>query len=461
MAEEDVANLDVSKKTFNDSDFIFEIMISNPEAGVVQRYHKDEINCLKIERDITAYYSSGSIDILDSSNFLTALANNDGNWFITIQVFQLEAEQDIELPVFSYSYLINRTEINEISDNATRVRIFFIDQLSRIFSSNVAYSTQSHTDITKAITGLLESRGFSSAAEDITQLPELPEINQPIDFITDSTSTLLEELDFLVSQTYSTDKGFLFLFADTREGNGNLKAIWSKEVLSEDLAQVPEEERAARFLIYNSDDASVRTDLGITETIQFSALSPYENNIKTIYPTYIQSFNFQNCRVEVTKANQWAYEQFEELFKVDENILPRTQLPGFIEDPSNLKNNLLKPFYKEAPNYAIGNFYRQSNADEFYKDLRSYFLYKNLTSFKVLGKIWRQPGQKYVIVYSKDSNAAKIVGSWFCTKIVDEFKDGEYYQYLFMTRTGDLIDYSDTKAMFDATIKSKDEEGVK
>ena len=112
-----------------------------------------------------------------------------------------------------------------------------------------------------------------------------------------------------------------------------------------------------------------------------------------------------------------------------------------VEEPSSVFVELIG-FYSTAPKDAVGKFYRHTNIDEFRQRLRAYFIYKNMISFKVLGKIWREPGQVFEILYDQSPNTDKMSGKWMCVRIIDDFESQNYYQHIFLTRISDKVDYN-------------------
>lgn len=456
MADDiDISNFQY--RTFNSSEYVFELTIHSTESEASYRYAKDEINFLKIERDIVSYFSRGEASVIDRANFLSVIANNDGTWRLEICVLQKEACDDVKSPIFIYDYLIESVDIQEIQDDGATVRLTFIDPIVQIMNKNVAYSSQGEKDISEVIKGLLTAGGFEASSEKSNILPEIQTVGQNIEFVTDATSPLINNIDYLVSQTYSEDHGFLFLYYDTKDVA--FKSYWSKDVFKEKIDISDKSvatENSAYLLSFNSSDTQQRNEGGIAELLQYGQLSPYTTNSRLIYPTYIQNFDYQTCRMKTKAENQWSMDKFNKLFSQKE--VTRTQLPTFLDDPSKRVSDILD-FYKKAPDYALGNFYRIACADKFYTQLRTYFLYKNMTSVKVIGKIWRQPGKMYYIIYDQESNYGKMAGPWFCTKIVDEFKDKNFCQYIFLTRVGDYINYEDLTKIYKET-KAKSEEGA-
>lgn len=457
MADDvDISNFQY--RTFNSSEYVFEITIYNVDSEASYRYAKDEINFLKIERDIVSYCSRGEVAVIDRANFLSVIANNDGKWRLEIYILQKEATGDVEYPAFIYDYLIESVDIQEIQDDGATVKLTFVDPIVQTMNRNVAYSSQGEKDISEVIKGLLSAAGFEASSENSNILPEIQTVGQNIEFVTDATSPLINNIDYLVSQTYSEDHGFLFLYYDTNEVA--FKSYWSKDIMKEELILSDDKvktENSAYLLSFNSSDDQQRNEGGVAELLQYGYLSPYTTNSRIIYPTYIQNFDYETCRMKTKAENQWSMDKFDKLFS-QKDVVERTQLPDFLDDPSKRIGSILD-FFKKAPDYALGNFYRVACADKFYTQLRTYFLYKNMTSIKVIGKIWRQPGRMYYIIYNQEANYGRIAGPWFCTKIVDEFKDKNFCQYIFLTRVGDYINYDNLSKIYNETM-TKAEEGA-
>lgn len=440
-------------KSFNDSEFVFNIILANPSAGIMQSFMKDEIIKVIFENDLNNYYSRGYILIKDISNSYTVLANSTGKWQIMLAIEQLQSSEKVPAAKFAKTYLVNAVGIEEINQEYAMVKIEFVDFIDQIFNRNVSYSSQNDKDITQVLSGLFESIGFKKNSTDFyTALPEFPKIGKSLNYITDTTNPVKYHIDYINSQIYSDDKGFLFLWYHPKQSL--LKYYWTKEVLSGKIDM--SEEKQYENEVYNIDITSAHLQMRTTNTV--TQITPYTNTLKyntgarLVYPTYINDYSYITNRIERPQENQWGYDRFAQVFaqKDNDNIL----IPDMIEDPSRGIVSENTGFFQNAPLGILGNFYRTSNVDEFYKDLRHYFIYNNMICLKVLGKIWREPGKLFTILYGQVPNGETLAGNWFCTKIVDEFENSEYYQYLFLTRIADKTDYAKSKEDYDMLIKS-------
>lgn len=439
-------------KSYNNSEFVFEIRISEFSSGITQKFAKDEILRVQIDHDLTAYYDKGSITLKDFSNFYTILSNNIGNWSITFNIIQKESYELVPEAVFKKEYNITSVNIEEITPTHATVRINFSDAIEQIFNRNSAYSSQNDSDASQVLTGLLESIGFKSDSTDIIGIPKINSCGIKMNYITDNNSSALNHIDYILSQIYTDEKGFPFLYFHPTENR--LKIYWSKDVLNSthDLTDNSTKyKNAAYFLQIASEADSERTQENVVEIKSYSDTITYNNASRIIYPTYIQNFNTKTSRMEVPDSGVWDFDKFKSLFS--QNDSTSIELPGSVEEPTTVFATLMG-FYKTAPKYAVGKFYRQANLDEFRQRLRSYFLYKNLISFKVIGKIWREPGQVFNIVYEQLPNADRLAGQWMCTRIIDDFESNQYYQYIFLTRISDKVDYA---AISDYTLDMKAE----
>lgn len=440
MASESTANTQTS--TFNNSEFVYEILILDRGGNVTQTFTKDEIIKLHLERDITKYYCTGTVIVKDIGNFYGILANGTGEWAIVINIVQIESLELVKNPTFNQYFIITSANIESIDSTCSRIKIHFADPIEQIFNRNVSYSSQNDADISEVLTGLLKATGFKPMSSDSRNyLPVIEKIGQTLNYITDTNTCALNHIDNVLSQIYSETAGFMFLYF-----NNTLTPIWTKPMLDSKIDLSNESnniENLAYVLNIQSTDVPDRNSNVVVEMFPYNAMVPFKNSTRLVYPTYIQDFNYTTSRVEISSKNQWAHDKFSKLFAGSSNST--TLIPGFLEDPSTLIAENAA-FFETAPGYAIGNFYRKSNVDQFYRDLRSYFLYCNLISFKVLGQIWRQPGRMYSIAYNQNANSGKLSGQWFCTKIVDEFESGKYYQYIFLTRTFDFVNLADISA---------------
>lgn len=429
------------KSTFNNSEFVFEISIANSAGNLFQKFANGEVLKLTIERDITKYYDTGVILIKDLSNFYSILANGTGQWFLSINIIQSESLQNVPDAIYKKTFLITSVGIESVMADYSKVKITFADSISQIFNRNISYSSQSDSDVSSVVCGMLESIGFKSGATNYTGLPEIENCGQSLNYITDTTTAAINHIDNVLSQIYSDEKGFLFLYY-----NKKLEPIWTKNILSGSIDLNDEETKyknSAYFLNVQSSNFPDRNTNIVVEFFPYNNILPYENSTRLIYPTYIQNFNYTTSRVEVSKDDTWDIDKFKKLFILEneDNVL----MPGFLEDPTTLAVENIN-FFETAPEYAVGNFYRKSNADNFYRDLRNYFIYNNLISFKVQGQIWRNPGQLYHILYDQSPNTKKIAGNWFCTKIVNLFESEQFYQYVFLTRLADYVDENESDA---------------
>jgi hypothetical protein len=61
----------------------------------------------------------------------------------------------------------------------------------------------------------------------------------------------------------------------------------------------------------------------------------------------------------------------------------------------------------------------------------------------VPGVISRPIGEVYMVDAIQNPVIMKLNGPWLCTKIVDEFKNGQYNQYIFLIRPGE--EFADTQ----------------
>ena len=429
----------LAAKTYNNSDFALEVILGESSSGIFQKYAKDEILRIQLDHDILSYYDKGSILLKDFSNFYTILANSDGNWSISLTIVQIESYELVPEAMLRKEYNITSVNIEEITPTYATVRINFADAIEQIFNRNAIFSSQNDADASSVLKGLLKSIGFRDDAEGIVELPKIDASGIQINYITDNNNNALRHIDFITSQIYNETKGFLFIYFHPNENK--LKAFWSKDVLN---ANIPIDDNfekyknAAYYLKIASADDADRADYNIAEIKAYNNIIPYNNAARIIYPTYIQNFNVKTSRMEVPDSGVWKNEKFKELFS--QNVLMNTSLPKSLEEPSSVFTTL-SGFYNTVPDAAVGKFYRQSNIDEFRQRLRSYFIYKNMMSFKVLGKIWREPGHVFEIMYSQGPNVDKLAGKWLCTKIVDDFESQEYYQYIFLTRISDTVDY--------------------
>lgn len=442
---------ELDTKTFNSYDYGFEITLMDKSSGLYQKFTKGEIIELTLIRDITEYYTTGSVKIKDDGNILGVLANHDGEWAVMVNITQNASidennQENTTASKFQKLFLVSNVGIDSIDANGAHITIDFIDPIAQILNRNCAYSNQECEDIRDILIGLFESVGFSESlgtdADDPRSLPAIDSIGTNMSYITDGSTPVINHIDHILSQIYTEDKGFLFMFFDPLENK--FKSYWSKEVLSEDLSQAFS--AIANFLkltdvsriieISTSDDSSKSTSVA-TQLDPYNSLLDYRDATHLIYPTYIQYFNYQSHRMENDADDKWNDETFLELFKQDK--LPNTDLPTVLEDPMCSIGTNYK-FYETAPDYAVGNFYRKANRDEFYKKLRNYFLYSNMFSVKLLGDISRKPGVAYLVKYAQFPNADKLSGKWFCSRIVDVFSGQEYYQHVFLTRLSDTVE---------------------
>lgn len=453
----------LNTKTFNSYDYGFEIVLLNKNADIAQKFTKGEILELTLVRDITEYYTTGSVKIKDDSNSLGVLAKNDGEWMIGVSICQEASASGLLAgsSTFEKTFLVSNTSIDSIDANGAHVTIDFIDPIAQILNRNCAYSNQKCEDISKILFGLFESVGFKAPAGlsgglslsnvvnmatqsgDPRTLPSISDIGTKINYITDGSTPVINHIDYILSQIYSEDKGFLFLFFDPTEDQ--FQAYWSKDVLDESAATTILKNAAVygkvapRFIeITNSDDSSKSTNV-VTQMNPYNFLLDYRDSTNLIYPTYIQEFDYKTHRVKIDSKDKWSDKTFLNLFK--QGKLPNTHLPTVLENPKSAVGTNSK-FYTTSPDYAIGNFYRKANRDEFYKKLRNYFLYANMFSVKLLGNLFRKPGEAYFVRYMQFPNADELNGVWFCPRIVDVFSGQEYYQHVFLNRLSDTAEYS-------------------
>lgn len=442
---------ELDTKTFNSYDYGFEITLMDKVSGLYQKFTKGEIIELTLIRDITEYYTTGSVKIKDDGNILGVLANHNGDWAIMVNIVQNasvdESNQDnTNASKFQKLFLISNVGIDSIDANGAHITIDFVDPIAQILNRNCAYSNQECEDISSILTGLFESVGFSESlgetADDPRALPTIDLIGTYMSYITDGSTPVINHIDHIISQIYTEDKGFLFMFFDPLENK--FKSYWSKTALAEDfkttfsfLEKILKIADISRIIeISTSDDSSKSTSVA-TQLDVYNSLLDYRDATHLIYPTYIQNFNYQSHRMESDADDKWNDQTFLNLFKQDK--LPNTDIPTVLEDPMSSIGTNYK-FYESAPDYAIGNFYRKSNRDEFYKKLRNYFLYSNMFSVKMLGDISRKPGVAYLVKYAQFPNADKLNGAWFCPRIVDVFSGQEYYQHIFLTRLSDTVE---------------------
>lgn len=453
----------LNTKTFNSYDYGFEITLLNKNADLAQKFTKGEILELTLIRDITEYYSTGSVKIKDDANVLGVLAKNDGEWLISVNICQEASDEGLlsSSSTFEKVFLVSGTAIDSIDANGAHVTIDFIDPIAQILNRTCAYSNQKCEDISKVLLGLFESVGFkapaglsgglslSNVVSMVTQggdprtLPSISDIGTKINYITDGSTPVINHIDYILSQIYSEDKGFLFLFFDPIAAQ--FQAYWSKEVLKESASTLQLKNAATpaliapRFIeITNSDDSSKNPNVA-AEINPYTSLLDYRDSTSLIYPTYIQEFDYKTHRVKTDSKDKWSDKTFLNLFQQEK--LPNTHLPTVLENPKSAVGTNSK-FYTTSPDYAVGNFYRKANRDEFYKKLRNYFLYSNMFSVKVLGNLFRQPGVAYFVKYLQFPNADDLNGSWFCPRIVDVFSGQEYYQHVFLNRLSDTAEYS-------------------
>lgn len=439
---------DLAVKTYNNSDFAVEVILTESSSGLFQKYAKDEILRIQLDHDILSYYDKGSILLKDFANFYTVLANSNGNWSISIKIIQIESYELVPESEFKKEYNITSVDIEEITPTHATVRIGFADAIEQIFSRNSVYSSQNDSDASTVLCGLLKSIGFRDDAVGINSIPKIDKSGIKINYITDNNNTALRHIDYVASQIYNETKGFLFIYFHPTENK--LKAFWSKDILNDNIDLSDDSTKYKNFaycLKLASESNTDRSDVNVAEIKAYNNIIPYNNAARIIYPTYIQNFNVKTSRMEVPDSDVWGTKKFEELFSQSKKM--NTSLPKSLEEPTSVFATL-SGFYSEAPKYAVGKFYRQTNIDEFRQRLRSYFIYKNMISFKVLGKIWREPGQVYEILYDQSPNAEKLAGKWLCTKIVDDFESQEYYQYIFLTRISDNVDYDAALNYYDA-----------
>lgn len=436
-SNEELKNLTI--KSYNNSDFALEISISEFSSGLFQKFAKDEILRIQIDHDITSYYDKGTITIKDFSNFYTVLANNVGNWSITFNIIQLESYELVPEATFKKEYNITSVNIEDITPTFATVKINFADAIEQIFNRNSIYSSQNDADISTVLTGLLSSIGFKQDATDIVALPKIDSCGIKLNYITDNNNSAIYHIDYVLSQMYNDEKGFPFLYFHPTENK--LKFYWSKDILNKDVDLTDDSVKykdAAYCLKIASESDTKRTDENVAEIKPYTDTIQYDSASRIIYPTYIQNFNVKTSRMEVADSNVWDIKKFRSLFSQKDSM--STELPESLEEPTSVFATLMG-FYSYAET-AIGKFYRQSNVDEFRKRLRSYFIYKNLISFKVLGKIWREPGQVFQVLYTQMPNADKLAGKWLCTRIINSFESQQYYQYIFLTRISDNVNYS-------------------
>lgn len=430
-------------KTFNQSEFVFEVYLIQ-ETCLFQKFGKDEILKLELVRDLDEHFMKGSVLVKDTANYGAILARNDGTWYIGVNIIQTEVQESVEKATFNKTFIVSNANVENITDERATIRINFIDPISQIFYRNISYSNQEYADMSDVITGLLKKAGFDEEAESGPNvLPEIEACDFCENFITPTNSPLVSSLDYLLTQTQTNEKGFLFLYFD--DYKSQLKAIWSRDVVNEEIdVSDPEkyEEVCAYTIILSSSDKTSRNDLIPTEIMTYSETFPYFKTTNLIYPTYIREFDYKNCEIVTKFEGSWDITKFEDVFTEYDG--ETASLTNMLEDPSKMfGDNLL--FYKEAPTYKIGNFYRDTNVDTFRRKLREYYMKKNLVSFKLLGKIWREPGKAYFVDYMQYPGVSKYAGSWFCTKIVDTFEGQDYYQYVFLVRSSDSIDYEEVK----------------
>lgn len=437
-------------KTFNSYDYGFEITLMDKNSGLYQKFTKGEIIELSLIRDITEYYTTGSVKIKDDGNILGVLADHTGNWAIMVNISQNasideENQENTKASKFEKLFLVSNVGIDSIDANGAHITIDFIDPIAQILNRNCAYSNQECGDICDILIGLFESVGFKediSGDDDPRALPAIDQIGTYMSYITDGSTPVINHIDHIISQIYTKDKGFLFMFFDPLENK--FQSYWSKTVLAEDfktsfsaVEKILKLTDISRIIeISTSDDSSKSTSVA-TQLDPYNSLLDYRDSTHLIYPTYIQQFNYQSHRMENDADDKWNDETFLDLFKQDK--LPNTDMPTVLEDPICSIGTNYK-FYESAPDYAVGNFYRKANRDEFYKKLRSYFLYSNMFSVKMLGDISRKPGVAYLVKYAQFPNADKLSGSWFCPRIVDVFSGQEYYQHIFLTRLSDTVE---------------------
>ena len=427
-------------KTYNNSEFIIEIFILELSSGIRQKFAKDEILRIQIDHDINSYYDRGSITIKDFSNFYTLLANNVGNWSITFNIIQTESYDLVPEATFKKEYNIISVNVEEITYTHATVRLNFADPIEQIFSRNSVYSSQNDSDATSVLSGILQSVGFRKDAEGIVGIPKMDSSGITMNYITDNNNSALMHIDFILSQIYNNEKGFPFLYFHPTQHK--LQFYWSKDVLNNnvDLSDDSTKYKNAAYCLKIASEAdSERNKENVAEIKSYSNVIDYNDAARIIYPTYIQGFNVKTSRMETSDSGVWSFDKFKTLFSQNESMT--TELPKSVEEPSSVFVELIG-FYSTAPKDAVGKFYRHTNIDEFRQRLRAYFIYKNMISFKVLGKIWREPGQVFEILYDQSPNTDKMSGKWMCVRIIDDFESQNYYQHIFLTRISDKVDYN-------------------
>lgn len=426
-------------KTFNNSEFVVEIKIAETESGIIQSYYKDQVLRIHFDNDILEYYCKGYVLLKDVTNFYTLLANNIGKWSISFTIIQTESLNMVPSAEFKKEFNITATEIEEITPTHATVRISFADAIEQIFNRNSVYASQNDADISQVLTGLLSSIGFRKGDSSIVGIPQIDSCGMPFNYITDNNNTALRHIDYVASQVYNKEKGFLFLYFHPTENK--LKTFWSKDILNNSIDLTDDAtkyENLAYVLNIASSENTSRGEENVAEIKAYTNIIPFNNASRIIYPTYIQDFNVKSSRMEVPDSGVWSSKTFKQVFEQSNKM--NTVVPENIEEPTAVFATLMA-FYSTAPEYAVGKFYRQSNVDEFRQRLRSYFVYKNMISFKLLGKIWRQPGHVYEIIYNQKPNSEKLAGKWLCTRIINSFESQQYYQYIFLTRISDMVDY--------------------
>lgn len=440
MADENQNNFNLQEQRFNQEPFIFNITIeyidlSNPNNSVTQTFTKADILNLTLIKDINNIVCSGSLMLRDISNVFALNINKTGNWFITLDIIQKRTASDIKNSTLSKSFIIQTINPTSLQTNAAIFEIRFIDPVIQVLLKNVAFTTYNGniegSDRCEILSKLLTMAGFKYGT-DYDKFEPCGIIDH---YITDIDTPLINHIDNLLSQIYSKDKGLLFLYRGMFDNKFN--HYWTKDVLKE--KNDGSLEAGGYLLTIASSDSQIKTETTVAAIKSYGTNSPYDVACKVLIPTYIQRFDYEKALVEVKEGDSFNDTFFTDFFKNGDDTT--ALIPKNIYNNDNLieaNKNYIPGINVKAP----GNYYNEGNNWEFTSNLRTFFLNSELTCFKVIGKIWREPGHNFVIAYNKKGTDTKYSGAWFCTRIVDVFEKDEYYQYIFCVRTSNSFEIS-------------------
>jgi hypothetical protein len=410
------------KIDYNGIQFEITASLTYKDNKIVALLDKDNINSIIIVRDIKNHFHHIKLNIRDKGNLFAFNVLPDGNWKLQLSIFQ-NAEQAFGLSeddmTVAYEFIVDNVKPEFLSPEYSTVTISATDPIVQTFLKSVSFATQTYEDRSSLIESLLKSAGFIKTGT-------IDKCNIKDTYITDNNSSLLSHVEFLLNKVYSPDLGFLFFYHDYKKNE--FKWVWSNKALKDIPSNTSSGKDAQKLLKISGNDEFKHADYQtVTSSIIYN-LNDLKTTSRQFINTEIQTFDLKKPKVEVKNSNKFEYKFFEDLAKYPEG---KSMIPTIFPKDA-LKVGLTALFDK-----AKGNVYNISSEDVFIKEIRDAYINNNMICLYVPGVISRPIGEVYMVEAIQNPVIMKLNGPWLCTKIVDEFKNGQYNQYIFLIRPGE------------------------